>query len=153
MTKKRRVRCQGIVIKENSILVLRQFNSRTKEEYWMLPGGGKEEHETSEEGVIRELKEETNLDIKVLDLMEDDFEPGVDCYKTYKTFICEPLNLEEIQVGKENSGVTFILELVWVDIHNEKDWNNYLLKDQFYPSMKRIQTALINRNKPLGTHE
>ncbi|MBI9014699.1 MAG: NUDIX hydrolase [Clostridiales bacterium] len=148
----RRVRCQGVVIKENRILVLRQYNSRTKEEYWLLPGGGKEVDETLEEGVIRELKEETNLDINVLDLMEDDFEPGVDGYKTYKTFICEPLNIKDIRAGKENSGVTFILELVWVDINNEKDWNQYLLKDQFYPSMKTIQKTLIDK-KFLKIHE
>jgi len=37
-------------------------------EYWCLPGGGLEGNETLEEGVLRELKEECNVDGRVLRL-------------------------------------------------------------------------------------
>ena len=43
---KRVVRCQAVILKENNILVLRQYNYNRNEEYWMLPGGGLEEGET-----------------------------------------------------------------------------------------------------------
>jgi ADP-ribose pyrophosphatase YjhB (NUDIX family) len=37
--------------------------------YWVLPGGGVEEGESLSETAIREIKEETNLDIKVRKLI------------------------------------------------------------------------------------
>jgi 8-oxo-dGTP diphosphatase len=49
----------GIVIKDGKILLSRQFGER-----YDLPGGGLDLGETPEEGVIREVKEETGIDVK-----------------------------------------------------------------------------------------
>lgn len=45
---------------------------------WCLPGGKQEFHETIFEGAIREVKEETNLDIENLTIFNamDDIQPG-----------------------------------------------------------------------------
>ncbi len=45
---------------------------------WALPGGKQEENETIFEGAIREVKEETNLDIQGLEVFgaSDDIQPG-----------------------------------------------------------------------------
>lgn len=37
-----------------------------KKEYYVLPGGGKEEHESLEECAIREVKEEMGVDCKII---------------------------------------------------------------------------------------
>ena len=42
--------------------------------YWVIPGGGIEGSESEEECVIREMKEETNLDVTIDRLVFD--EPG-----------------------------------------------------------------------------
>jgi len=49
----------GIVIKDGNILLSKQFGDR-----YDLPGGGLDLGETPEEGVIREVKEETGIDVK-----------------------------------------------------------------------------------------
>ncbi|MCK4429538.1 MAG: NUDIX hydrolase [Candidatus Aenigmarchaeota archaeon] len=49
---------------ENKVLILkRSKNSKLSSNLWNLPGGKVEEGETLRESVIREAKEETNLDI------------------------------------------------------------------------------------------
>ena len=45
------------------------LNLRSDTNDWGIPGGGKELNETLEECAIREIKEETNLDIKELELV------------------------------------------------------------------------------------
>ena len=55
-----------LVFNQNNELLL-NFRSDTND--WGIPGGGKELNETLEECAIRELKEETNLDINDLELV------------------------------------------------------------------------------------
>jgi 8-oxo-dGTP diphosphatase len=53
----------GIVIKDNKILLSKQFGK------YDLPGGGLDLGEELEKGVIREVKEETGIDVKSPKLM------------------------------------------------------------------------------------
>ena len=55
-----------LVFNQNNELLL---NLRSDTNDWGIPGGGKELNETLEECAIRELKEETNLDINDLELV------------------------------------------------------------------------------------
>ena len=55
-----------LVFNQNNELLL---NLRSDTNDWGIPGGGKELNETLEECAIRELKEETNLDIDDLELV------------------------------------------------------------------------------------
>lgn len=52
------------VIKDGKILVVRRVaHDETLAGEWELPGGGVDSDETIEQGAIRELKEETNLEV------------------------------------------------------------------------------------------
>ena len=56
---------------EDKILVLRRHpKSKTNPHKWELPGGKIEKGEFFDEALIREVKEETNLDVKVGDFCE-----------------------------------------------------------------------------------
>lgn len=55
------VRTSAIILRGNKILLIHR--KKEGEEYWVFPGGGVEDTETSEEGIVREVKEETNLDV------------------------------------------------------------------------------------------
>lgn len=63
---------------EGKILVLRRHpKSKTNPHKWELPGGKTEKCEYFDEALIREIKEETNLDVKVGDFCEavqDDYD-------------------------------------------------------------------------------
>ena len=61
----RKIRSQGVILLEDKVLIARHYNYKNNEEFWLLPGGSLKENETSEEALIREIKEETNLDIEL----------------------------------------------------------------------------------------
>jgi len=49
----------------NRLLLVKHTVDKENREFWILPGGGLEANEYSYEGAIREMKEETGLDIEV----------------------------------------------------------------------------------------
>lgn len=59
----KRIRACGIVIHDEKLLLLRR--KIKEDDYFVFPGGGKEENETLEETVVREVLEETSIHIKV----------------------------------------------------------------------------------------
>ena len=87
--KRLRVRVSVIIIDENRILLVR--HEKYGRTYWVLPGGGVDFGESLEEAAVREVKEETDLDITVDKLVfVDDILPEdlhrhvVDVYFTAK---------------------------------------------------------------------
>ena len=58
-----RVRVAGILIENERILLIE--HSKNDKKYWLVPGGGVDWGESTAESLIREYKEETNLDIEV----------------------------------------------------------------------------------------
>ena len=60
-------RVRAIIISQNKIILVKRI--KPNEVYWVFPGGGIEEGETKEQALIREIKEELGLDIKVRDLL------------------------------------------------------------------------------------
>lgn len=62
MKPKIRIRIAGIYIRENKILLVK--HKKAAAEYYLLPGGGQEPGESAKDALIREWKEELNLEIE-----------------------------------------------------------------------------------------
>lgn len=62
-----KVRATGVLIENNSLLLVKQKLSNNKE--WSLPGGRVEAGETLEQALIREMKEETGLDVEPIRML------------------------------------------------------------------------------------
>ena len=62
-----KVRATGILIENNSLLLVKQKLSNNKD--WSLPGGRVEPGETLEQALIREMKEETGLDVEPIRML------------------------------------------------------------------------------------
>lgn len=56
-------RVAAVIIKDNKILLMRRI--KEGQEYYVFPGGGIEENESAEDAIIREIKEELPLDVKI----------------------------------------------------------------------------------------
>ena len=52
--------CGAIIIKNKKVLLIQQTDG-----FWGFPKGHVEQNETEEQTTIREVKEETNLDIEI----------------------------------------------------------------------------------------
>lgn len=83
----------GFIVRNQDILVM---HNKSNKKLW-FPGGGIEIHESLEEGLKREIKEETGLDIKVgkLVLTKENFfyyQPLDEAYHAFLFFyLCRPL--------------------------------------------------------------
>jgi len=66
---KRYTRYQGAIIQNNHILLINHCEHKTGRSYWIFPGGGIESGETEGECVQREMKEETNFNVRILALL------------------------------------------------------------------------------------
>ncbi len=58
-----RIRVAGILIKDGKILLVR--HKKINESYWLLPGGGIEFGESTENALIREFKEEVGIEVEI----------------------------------------------------------------------------------------
>lgn len=78
MTTSQRDRACAAIIKENKILMV--YVDDGDRNFWTLPGGGVESGETIEQAVIREVREEVNLNVVVERLLfQYPYSVG-DCY-------------------------------------------------------------------------
>lgn len=69
----RRDRAQAMVVRDNKILLVKhEMNGRI---FYCIPGGGVEENETYEEAAIRELKEESCVEGRILRKLSVQYKP------------------------------------------------------------------------------
>lgn len=141
------VRCQGVVMREGDLLMVQHINHRTGREYWWLPGGGIHAGETREACVVREIKEETQLDVAVERLLFESFDPARrQMYQAYATFLCRPIG-GSVGIGHEaeSSAIHSIIGVAWFALWDEREWQADFYKEHLYPLLKQIQNALTQK--------
>ena len=119
----KRVSSRAIIIDDNKLLTM--FRRKVKKdgsvkEYYVIPGGGLEENETLEENVIRELKEEFNVDIEIVKFLStEEYEDTIANY-----FLCKIVNGTPKLGGEELERMTSenYYEIRYIDL---KDIDNY----------------------------
>ena len=104
MTKKIIEVVGAAIIKEDKVLVMQRSNQMTLPGMWEFPGGKVEADETEQEALIREIKEELNVTINILDYINEasyDYDFGTVQLKVYTAeIISGQITLEEHSDGK-----------------------------------------------------
>jgi 8-oxo-dGTP diphosphatase len=140
-------RYQGAIIDDHNILLIKHREHATGRGYWLIPGGGREAIESEEACVVREMKEETQLDVRVERLIIDEpshTDDGV--YKRYKTYLCRPIGgaaAPGYEPEEEAAAFYSISEVRWFDLRDESTWGDLLRQDPFtYPLLQRLRRVL-----------
>ena len=139
------VRYQGVVIRDDHILLVKHREHATGRYYWVIPGGGREANETEEACVLREMREETNLIVTIERLLLDEAALSGG-YKRFKTYLCRAVN-GNAQPGYEpeiESAQRYaITEIGWFDLRHPASWDAQIKTDPItYPSLQKIQAVL-----------
>ena len=135
-------RFEGAIIRDHHILLIKERINATGRSFWMLPGGGIEPSETDEDCVKREMKEETNLDVKVKRLLSIEPAPPNRPYPQIRTYLCVPLN-NDAKPGFGEGSTIEIIEVKWFDLRSEADWDPLLVNDPFtYDQLQRVRKEL-----------
>lgn len=100
---------QAFIIRENMVLMVKQYTTRGAI-VWTFPGGHIEQNESPIQACIREVKEETNYDINIKELL----------YSNYKKYIylCE-ITGGILYINKELSENKELIDAAWVSFKED----------------------------------
>ena len=148
----RSTRYQAAILRGDEILLIKHREHAEGRAYWVLPGGGIEAGETELECVLREVREETNLEVRIEALLLDEppmFDNG-GIYQRFKAYRCLPVANEPspgYEPELEAAAVHAIVEVGWFSLKDERTWNESIANDPITaPALRRIRTALENLN-------
>lgn len=100
------IQVAGAIIKKDDLILIAQRKSGEFQGLWEFPGGKLENNETSEEALIREIKEELEIDIEINEFLitakhdYPSFHLNMDC------FLCSIKN--DITTLNDHSAIAWI---------------------------------------------
>ena len=109
----------------------------------MLPGGGREETEDAATCVVREVREETGLAVRIEQLLIDcPAPPAEKSYARWRTYLCSVVDGEAAPGGGEGDDADLIA-IRWLPINDESQWPVEIQTDPLLtPQLHAIQTSL-----------
>jgi len=143
---KRHTRYQALIVENHAVLLIKHSEHHSDRSYWVIPGGGLDGHESEIECVIREAREETNLEVEVERLLLDGPGHPNGVYPWRKTYLCHPVGGEAtpgFEPKLEAAERYAITEVRWFDLRDEKRWGTDLLTAPFtYPQLNLARNKL-----------
>ena len=142
---RRDIRYQAAILQEDHILLLRA-HERDGTTFWLPPGGGREDDETAEACVCREVLEETSLTVTIERfLFAVPALPG-GTYLSRHTYLCR------VQSGTAHPGIepeidtadhATIQETAWFDLRDPSHWPPLLVMNPItFPWLEAIRATL-----------
>jgi len=121
----------AVIMKNDNVLICRRAKDDDAGLLWEFPGGKMEEGETPEECIIREIKEELDLDIKVTGIMAE-----TDYYynkRVHFTFFQAEITGGDMKLLVHD-------DAKWVDIDTLTDY-------EFFPADQPVVDMLMRNHK------
>jgi 8-oxo-dGTP pyrophosphatase MutT (NUDIX family)/membrane-associated phospholipid phosphatase len=137
----RDVRLQAAVVDSGRLLLLRCV-PHGEAGFWVLPGGGREDGESDEECVAREVREEAGITVAVDRMLCDvPADPPDGTYPRWRTYLCRVTSGEAAPGSGENGAE--LTAVRWLPLDDPAAWEPELRADPFlHPQLVRIRDAL-----------
>ena len=140
----RETRYQAAILENHCILLLRI--EENGDSFWLIPGGGREGSESEEACVIREVQEETHLQVEIDRLMFHEKAPPHDSiYQQYRTYLCRIVGgVVRPGIEPEQGEVASpIKDIGWFDLRTVDAWDAHDASSSFsFTLLKRIREKL-----------
>lgn len=143
---RRHTRYQGFILNDGHVLLIQHKQHSTGRTFWVIPGGGREDGETEEECVVREMSEETNLLVRVERLLFDTPLPEEEPYQRLRTYLCTPIS-GEASPGYEpepDAAAHYAISAVrWLDLHEMSSWPEDIREARYtFPLLVKLREHL-----------
>ncbi|MBR2754101.1 NUDIX domain-containing protein [Candidatus Saccharibacteria bacterium] len=129
--------CGCIILKDDKVLLIGAKDDEGNL-FWSFPKGHQEIGETDFETAIRETKEETDLDVKIVDnspIKTGHLVHGGTAYKDILLFIAEPLT------GEFNPQEGEVEQVKWVQIAEARKYFTDYYSDAWRELLERLYKA------------
>jgi 8-oxo-dGTP diphosphatase len=123
----------AIITKDDRVLMVRR-RQREGKLSWAFPGGGIEAGETAEQAAVREVAEETALEVKAVQVLGQRIHPDTGADMTYVA--CEPV-VGEARVEDDEE----LAEVAWITLEEIPTYVPYGL---FGPVQEYLDGALAS---------
>ena len=144
----RTVRCQGAIVRDQHLLLIQHREHASGHAYWLLPGGGQEGAESEIDCVIREMREETGLEVAVERLILDVVDYPGGAYQRLRTYLCRVTGGQAApgyEPELEAADFYGIAALAWFDLRAPAAWPPDVLADPISrPQIERLREALAD---------
>ena len=129
----RRVVARAITFIDDNILLIERYKKEDNNilHYFTIPGGGVESNESYEEAAIRETKEETCCNVKIVEYLTSEDYPNGRCYWFYAKYLSGKPTLggeEKDRNNKDNSYKVVLINMKDIDKINILGQGKNLIK-------------------------
>ncbi len=148
-----RFRHNAAIIHEGRVLLVQHHFFDNGARYWVFPGGCPEPGESSEETVAREAREETGLEVRVEQLLIEEWTGNPGKYQGYRTYRCSLVS-GTAQLGyepeREDADRYEIAAVRWVDLRDESGWGADISENPVTGRLLRTIRARIGEDDAIN---
>lgn len=148
----RDIRLQAAIVRDGHLLLVR-CTMPGEPPFWVLPGGGREVGEAEPAAVVREVREELGVAVRVGACVDDvPAEPPDGTYARWRTYACVLLGGEPVACGAD--GTATLDAVRWLPLAEPAAWDDALRRDAFlFPQLQRLRRVLAGDPTPPASND